>query len=1202
MKNPLLLAGSMLFLLFIEFVPAPVAAQSPTGPVAEIYLPSSDFDSVFVGSAQWPACVSIRNMGTEDLICEISTDPAFPMENTGTPIVIPPGEELNPCVSFKPLVPGFASGTIRITTNDPQASEVTSIVTGTGLEPPIPDTLLTHTLQAGTIATGQLVITNTTVGRALVSLYAYSYNLPETFVTFSQDAFYLNPGQALPVSVYFNATELVPGFYDDTFLIISVQPGDGDYLPLEIPVTMTVEPDPNDPTPYGPIVGRPYGMGYKNFDSTFVHTLTQPRCFGFTNTGDEPLLYFIESVNPEFTVTTTDTITLLPGESASECVWYSPTKAGSATGLITITTNDINHPHLYFYNKGFAYEAPLNITRITDTVHIGDVATHSFQIKNTTPHKAHFHLQEDPVDDFLKFPVRTFTLDPGDSTTAAVVFDFSGPGYIDVESWGTFNALGTITVDYDPLFGWDEAESIVLTVDITLLGDALIHIPESLQIETSVSSLDQEVFNIGNTGGKPLTYSITTDAPVATGIRTYHTGFEDFQPGTIHGHHGWYAADYVFYHNDNHWKVDTSNPFSGSHHLRCTTDGEYITSLYSPPALETGGDLSTIDMMIDVHPGARWTIAANERLALIISADGSLSATSDVISENAQPVNVSLPEGYFHLQFSSRSSTHEYFIKLNGQTIFSGTDTWLGFIHQVAFSGGEQPTGSFLDIDDIVFTRGEEEITLLSFDPVFGTVSELDSQPITVYTDTRNILPGEYSSTISIENNSWPAIATINVTTVVKENTAPVLSGPSHMEMVSGDTLIVTYTATDVDDSFVSVEGLNFVGENANWMEVISSGNGFITCKVVTFESPIDSRQIGMIKASDARGGISSIIFDIHILAHRANDFALTYFKTGEDEAVFTDTIVVDIAHPDLNQLTIQFKPDPNLAEGEGVKFILDGVLTNIDRKKPYYINSWLLPNLSEGMHNLTAESFYTWEGTDYALSTRKVIIQVINSAAITDFDVVNSNGVKLMDLENGSIIDLSKPGYGSINIVANTSIPTVRSVRFLGSTNITARIDNRAPYALKGNADGSDTFWNATPGDYTYTAIPYMQYYGWGPKGIPLTVSFKVIRSTTNTTARISDEEEETLTVESTANTWSVYPIPVNDDLTLQLDESVRGTINVQIINVQGINFYSRSGAVETFQNQAISTVQLGMNPGIYFVILQHQDGKRSVKKILKE
>ncbi|MEO7990300.1 MAG: T9SS type A sorting domain-containing protein, partial [Chryseolinea sp.] len=467
--------------------------------------------------------------------------------------------------------------------------------------------------------------------------------------------------------------------------------------------------------------------------------------------------------------------------------------------------------------------------------------------------------------------------------------------------------------------------------------------------------------------------------------------------------------------------------------------------------------------------------------------------------------------------------------------------------------------------------------------------------------------------------DSLAEVVSIPFTANVIQNILPELFNVYDTTMVAGQTLSLTFSATDVDDDLVSVTDFNVHSGNPwNYHLETASGNGYVTYDFVAPETPIDSYFTGMILARDARGGIVSKFLSIHVLGHNENDFALTNFKTNVAVATFTDTVVVDIARPDIDKLTIQFKPVSSYKESPeapmeihigpptNVQFILDGNAINVDRSSPYYINSWEVPKLSQGDHILLAIANYDGEGQS-AVSTRRVIVHVINSTAITDFDVVDSEGVKLMDLVDGSVIDLSQPGFDHFNIIANPSITSIRSVKFV-LNNVTARIDNSAPYALGGNPISGDTFWKAKPGQYTLTAIPYMKYFAWGPSGTPLTIHFQVVNGTIpfTATARIANatpsdtqQSEETFDME---NVLSIYPVPVKDELHIELHESVKGNVVVNIMSVQGKSMHISTGDANEFRKYSISAEQLGMSSGIYFVMVTQANGKRVAKKFIKE
>ncbi len=341
----------------------------------------------------------------------------------------------------------------------------------------------------------------------------------------------------------------------------------------------------------------------------------------------------------------------------------------------------------------------------------------------------------------------------------------------------------------------------------------------------------------------------------------------------------------------------------------------------------------------------------------------------------------------------------------------------------------------------------------------------------------------------------------------------------------------------------------------------------------------------------------------VFLLPNEVNDFNVTRFKSGVIESTFSDTTVFDIADPNIEKYTIEANTSPEKVGS--VSFTLDGVETNIDNSAPYIINHWLLPVLSEGYHVLTAQAFTESYGQGFAGQVRTVIIHVINSSVVTSFDLINSDGAKLMELQDGAVIDISQPNLSELNIFANTNIGTVRSVKFI-LNDITARIDNGAPYALKGNPITGDTFWKPKPGYYSLTAVPYMKYFGWGPKGTSLTIHFQIVNGVkpaatiarVETDSQIQGREEEV----DPEKKLSVYPVPAVDELHMELHESVKGKVVLNIMSAQGKSIHTKEGEADEFRKYSVSTEQLGMSSGIYFMMVTQTNGKRIVKKFIKE
>jgi len=334
-----------------------------------------------------------------------------------------------------------------------------------------------------------------------------------------------------------------------------------------------------------------------------------------------------------------------------------------------------------------------------------------------------------------------------------------------------------------------------------------------------------------------------------------------------------------------------------------------------------------------------------------------------------------------------------------------------------------------------------------------------------------------------------------------------------------------------------------------------------------------------------------------------AESFSLVNHRNGSVVSTSTDTLEYDIANPNFRDFTVQANMLPTSVGS--VRFTLDGIPSLFDNRGPYWLNHWLLPDLTGEYHTITAQGFEGRNGDGYGGPVKRVVLRIVNSSSITDFDVVRSGtGTKLMDLYDGAVIDISKPKFRGINIVANETGGTVRSVKFV-LNNVTARIDNKDPFALHGRANGTNSPWPATPGNYTLTAIPYAKYYGWGQAGEPLTIHFKVINGATDDPdSRVAAPPaiaavEESLPGEEV---FSVYPIPVREKLNIRVSEEIKGEVRLMIFNAQGKAVFATMDNADAFRNYSINIKELNSNQGIYFAWLQTQNGKRFVKKLLIE
>ena len=99
--------------------------------------------------------------------------------------------------------------------------------------------------------------------------------------------------------------------------------------------------------------------------------------------------------------------------------------------------------------------------------------------------------------------------------------------------------------------------------------------------------------------------------------------------------------------------------------------------------------------------------------------------------------------------------------------------------------------------------------------------------------------------------------------------------------------------------------------------------------------------------------------------------------------------------------------------------------------------------------------------------------------------------------LANGTVVDLTTDG-ALLNLRADVS-GKVGSVAFT-LTGQSTKVENLAPYLMFGDDDGVYRKWTPAPGTYTLRATPYSGTNRSGAVGVPLEVTFTVVKSTVPT------------------------------------------------------------------------------------------------------
>ncbi len=434
------------------------------------------------------------------------------------------------------------------------------------------------------------------------------------------------------------------------------------------------------------------------------------------------------------------------------------------------------------------------------------------------------------------------------------------------------------------------------------------------------------------------------------------------------------------------------------------------------------------------------------------------------------------------------------------------------------------------------------------------------------------------------------------VKVTVLDNPPPVIDPLQPISLVEGESKVIVITATDPNDTQITVS----LDNPPNFVTLLQSQDGSVEYKIDPASGDAGEYTL-LVRAKDPHGAVDVDTLYLSVIpANGIINFSLIYFKTGATVSTFDQQVTLDVADPDIENYTIQ----ANIAGKVGsVKFMLDGHKVNIDNNEPFTINAWSLPVLSSGSHTLVAQSFSKNNARGNLTNTKEASLFITNSAAITSFQIVDRNGNKIKDLFDGDIIHEDQLGSNGFNIIANTSISNVRSVQFV-LNGLTARIDNRAPYAIHGRANGYDTPWNAKPGIYTLTAIPYMKYYAWGPKGISSTIHFTILNNTQNAIATAKEAQSgsgDDVENES-QKLLSLYPNPVVDELNISLSNINDGQFILKIMNLNDQVLYTHKGDAQTIQALNISTNQLGLSSGVYYIQLIGANGFNQVVKFIKQ
>jgi hypothetical protein len=321
--------------------------------------------------------------------------------------------------------------------------------------------------------------------------------------------------------------------------------------------------------------------------------------------------------------------------------------------------------------------------------------------------------------------------------------------------------------------------------------------------------------------------------------------------------------------------------------------------------------------------------------------------------------------------------------------------------------------------------------------------------------------------------------------------------------------------------------------------------------------------------------------------SQRVLGFTLLNHQTKAVIQNFEDEMTIDLADPRFSHLMLQANTSPQ--QVGSVEFIFDGHIRRTENGFPY---QFILPQFTPGTHTTRAEVYSKHQLKGEKGIGRTATFNVINSATIISFDVVNQARQTLMTLHDGDKINIQDPAFKTFLFRANTVPDRVSKVELFLNDQLVA-VERGFPYEVYGNR---------TPGDYTLEAIPYIKINVRGNEyvpGTPLKISFKVVSEDPGSSSPLvmngQSNGESLLRVGEDAGV-TIFPVPVDSELYIKISDAAGNDPLITIRTIHGLtvyqDFYSKSQSINTLPLQA----------GVYYLQVAGHGGFQKVVKFIKK
>jgi hypothetical protein len=346
-------------------------------------------------------------------------------------------------------------------------------------------------------------------------------------------------------------------------------------------------------------------------------------------------------------------------------------------------------------------------------------------------------------------------------------------------------------------------------------------------------------------------------------------------------------------------------------------------------------------------------------------------------------------------------------------------------------------------------------------------------------------------------------------------------------------------------------------------------------------------------KSENSKGGFDYWIVELQEPTQHSlsiSSFSLINEKTGATIQEFKDSLTLDLATLSLKHLAIQAHTSPE--QVGSVEFSFDNKGKHTENVFPYIFT--LPHHLELGTHTIMANVYSeAHRKGDQGLGlTAKVI--VTNSVAVVSYDIVNTSGKVLRRLNEGDILYLDDLKHKGQTIVANTT-GQVGSVRFTLNNSLYS-LENVIPYTFTGNSDTYFNPWKPNTGLYTLTATPYSKSNATGNTGKLLTIHLTVTVKNNSAARMITTGSEEESPADESVSELTIYPVPVENELFVEMDDTVGKDAILSIINLQGLSVYQGTYS----QSSRISTVDL--KSGVYVLQVVSSSGYQRRVKFIKK